>query len=117
MQVGEDLPSKFVGSHVFTVFAGEDGNIEIYRGEKLLSTRQPLEVLIPTPTVTETPIKRDASVPRLANIVPINFKLPAPVSAPDQQNGPVTIDYVYDRSPLSFEGSELFKRRLLSLHL
>jgi RHS repeat-associated protein len=94
MQQGKDIPLKFADGDVFTIFAGKDGTVEIRRNGKLLTTRQLLDVLIPipTPTVTETPEKKDASVPELVNYLPVSFNLPAP----QQQSGPVTIDYVYD---------------------
>jgi hypothetical protein len=105
VQVGNDIPVKFVDGDVFTVFAGKDGTVEITRNGRLLSTRQPVALPIttptstqasPTPTMTEAPIKQDASAPQLANFAPVSFKLPAPVSAPQQQSGSVTINYVYD---------------------
>ncbi len=101
VQVGNDIPLKFVDGDVFTVFAGKDGTVEITRNGRLLSTRQPavLPITTPmatqpsqTPTMTEAPIKQDASVPQLANFAPVSLKLPAPL----QQSGPVTIDYIYD---------------------
>jgi RHS repeat-associated protein len=96
VQVGNDIPVKFVDGDVFTVFAGKDGTVEITRNGRLLSTRQPAVLQTPTPTVTETPIQKDASASELANFAPVSLKLPAPVSAPQQQSGSVTINYVYD---------------------
>jgi RHS repeat-associated protein len=97
MQQGKDIPLKFADGDVFSVFAGKDGTVEIRRNGKLLTTRQLLDVLIPipTPTVTETPEKKDASVPELVNYLPASFRFSI-VPAPQQQSGSVTIDYVYD---------------------
>jgi YD repeat-containing protein len=66
--------------------------VEINRNGRLLSARQPAVLQTPTPTVTETPIQKDASAPELANFALVGLKLPAPL----QQSGAITIDYVYD---------------------
>ncbi len=92
VQVGNDIPVKFVDGDVFTVFAGKDGTVEITRNGRLLSTRQPAVLQTPTPTVTETPIQKDASAPELANFALVGLKLPAPY----QQSGSLIIDYTYD---------------------
>ena len=97
MRVGKDIPIKFVDGDVFTVYAGKDGTVEIYRAEKLLSTRQPAVLQVPTPTLTETPIQKDASASELMNFMPVRYNLPAPARDTwNQTLGTLTIDYTYD---------------------
>ena len=59
-------------------------------------TRQPSPTPTRTQTATPPPSDQDASAPELANFAPVSLNFPAPVSAPYQQSGSVTIDYVYD---------------------
>ncbi len=92
VQVGADIPIQFVDGDVFTVFANKDGTVEIYHAGQLLSTRQPVTLQGPTPTLTETPIQKDASAPEPLNFLPVSYNLPAP----QQQSSSLIIDYTYD---------------------
>ncbi|MEW6085690.1 MAG: RHS repeat-associated core domain-containing protein [Chloroflexota bacterium] len=78
-----------------------DEQNEVTHSDEIEATPTPTRKPSPTPTVTQTATPPQSnSLPGssdlAANFAPVSLKLPAPVSAPYQQSGSVTIDYVYD---------------------
>ncbi len=99
VQQARDIETTFTDGDRFRVLLDADGTLEVYRNGKLLVRQKLSSVSRQDVSVISNPEPIVRQAPAPAEMKPVSFdffKLPAPLSAPQQQSESVTINYVYD---------------------